>query len=179
MHITLDPAETDYVQSILQHKVIKKNTVLLNSGDVSRYVYFVNRGCLRLYHTDSTGLEHNLSFSPENWWSSDIASFSGQRPAFYSISALEDSDVFCLSYDALETLYIQIPKFERFFRILTQNGFSMYQRRMTSNLSKPAEERYRHFQKKYPYLEQRITQKHIASYLGITPVFLSMLRRRT
>lgn len=178
MHITLDPAETDYVRSILQHKVIKKNTILLNSGDVSRYVYFVNRGCLRLYHTDRTGLEHNLSFSPENWWSSDIASFSGQRPAFYSISALEDTDVFYLSYDALETLYIQIPKFERFFRILTQNGFSLYQRRITSNLSKPAEERYRQFQKKYPYLEQRITQKHIASYLGITPVFLSMLRRR-
>jgi CRP-like cAMP-binding protein len=178
MHITLDSAETEYVQSILQHKTVKKNTVMLNAGDVCRSIYFVNKGCLRIYYTDATGLDHNTSFFPENWWAVDIASFSGQTPAVYSISALEDAEVFYLSYDDLETLYIQVPKFERFFRILTQNGFSLYQRRITSNLSKKAEERYRQFQKQYPYLEQRITQKHIASYLGITPVFLSMLRKQ-
>lgn len=178
LHISLDPAEADYVQSLLQHKTVKKHTVLLNTGDVCRYIYFVNKGCLRIYNTDATGLDHNVSFSPENWWAVDIASFSGQTPAFYSIGALEDTDVFYLSYDALETLYVQVPKFERFFRILTQNGFSLYQRRITSHFSKKAEERYRQFQKKYPYLEQRIAQKHIASYLGITPVFLSMLRRQ-
>lgn len=178
MHINLDAAEIDYIQSILQHKAIKKNTTLLNSGDICRSLYFVNKGCLRIYYTDQDGGEHNLSFSPENWWAVDIASFSGQYPAFYSINALEDTEVFYLSYDALENLYLQIPKFERFFRILTQNGYSLYQRRITSNLSKNAEERYRQFQQQYPYLEQRITQKHIASYLGITPVFLSMLRKR-
>lgn len=178
MHISLDAAETEYVQSILQHKTVKKNTVLLNAGDVCRSVYFVNRGCLRIYYTDATGLDHNTSFSPENWWAVDLASFYGQTPAFYSISALEDTDFFYISYDDLETLYERVPKFERFFRILTQNGSILYQRRITSNLSKKAEERYRQFQKRYPYLEQRITQKHIASYLGITPVFLSMLRRQ-
>jgi CRP-like cAMP-binding protein len=178
MHITLDEGETDYTQSILQHKLIKKNTLVLNSGDVCRSIYFVNKGCLRIYHTDESGIDHNISFAPENWWAVDIASFSNQIPAFYSISALEETEVFYLDHATLEELYMKVPKFERFFRILTQNGYSLNQRRMTSNSSKKAEERYRQFQKLYPYLEQRIAQKHIASYLGITPVFLSMLRRR-
>jgi hypothetical protein len=79
--------------------------------------------------------------------------------------------VFYISYLVLEQLYIDVPKLERFFRILSQNGFSLYQRRINSNLSKTAEERYTQFQKQYPKQEQRIAQKQIASFLGITPVF--------
>jgi CRP-like cAMP-binding protein len=176
MHISLDAHETEHVKTILQHKSVKKNAVLLSYGEICRNIYFVNQGCLRIFNTDSDGEEHNISFCPENWWAVDISSFSGQSPAFYNISALEDTEVLYLSYSALERLYVEIPKFERFFRILTQNGFNLYQRRITSNLSKTAEERYLQFQKQYPKLEQRIAQKQIASYLGITPVFLSMIR---
>jgi hypothetical protein len=82
------------------------------------------------------GDEHNLLFCPENWWVNDTASFSGQLPAFYNISALENTEVIYLSYQALEQLYIDVPKMERFFRILLQNGFSLFQRRLNTNLSK-------------------------------------------
>jgi CRP-like cAMP-binding protein len=178
LHIKLDASETAHIMGILQHKKIKKNSVLLSSGEICRNIYFVNSGCLRIYHTDREGLEHNISFCPENWWAVDIASFSHQSPAFYNIAALEDSDLFYLSHNTLEKLYTDVPKFERFFRILTQNGFNLYQHRINSSLSKTAEERYHLFKKQYPGLEQRIAQKHIASYLGITPVFLSALRKR-
>ena len=178
MHISLNADEIAYVQSILQHKKVKKNAALLTAGEVCKSIYFVNTGCLRIFNIDEAGEEHINSFCPENWWAVDISSFSGQSPAFYAISALEDTDVFYLSFIALEQLYIKVPKFERFFRILTQNGFNLYQRRITSNLSKTAEERYAQFQKQYPKLEQRIAQKYIASFLGITPVFLSMIRKR-
>ena len=178
LHISLDATETEYVLSVLQHKTVKKNTLLLYPGEICRSIYFVNKGCLRIFNTDREGIEHNISFCPENWWAVDISSFSGQQPAFYAIGALEDTDVFYISYTTLEELYIRVPKFERFFRILTQNGFNLYQHRITGNLSKTAEERYAQFQKQYPRLEQRIAQKHIASFLGITPVFLSMIRKR-
>ncbi len=178
MHISLDAVETAHVLSQLQHKMVKKNATLLSSGEICKAIYFVNKGCLRIFNIDKEGEEHIISFCPENWWAVDISSFSGQIPAFYTISALEDTEVFYLSYTALEQLYLQVPKFERFFRILTQNGFNLYQRRITSNLSKTAEERYTQFQKQYPKLEQRIAQKHIASYIGITPVFLSIIRKR-
>ena len=179
LHVALNTAEQTHIRSLLQHRLIKKNAMLLSAGDVCRSIHFVHKGCLRMYHTDLDGSNHIIQFCPEDWWSVDISSFSGQTPAFYSISALEDTDVLSLGYAALETLYGQVPKLERFFRILTQNGFSLYQQRITSNLSNTARERYVLFQGQYPKLEQRISQKHIASYLGITPVFLSILRKQT
>lgn len=178
MHITLEAAEAELFTAALEYKMVKKNTVLLKEGALCRNIFFVNSGCLRVYNTDSGGLEHNVLFCPENWWATDMASFSQQTPSFYTIDALEDTEVFYLSYVALEQLYVSLPKLERFFRILTQNGFYLYQRRMSDSLSKPAEERYALFQQQYPGLEQRIAQKHIASFLGITPVFLSIIRKR-
>jgi CRP-like cAMP-binding protein len=178
MHIRLDAGEEEQVKARLQSLAVKKNAVLLNAGEICRNIYFVNKGCLRIFNVDKEGEEHNNLFCPENWWAADMASFSGKAPAFYNLSALEDSEVLYLSYYELEQLYVELPKLERFFRILFQNGFDLYQRRVTSNLSKTAEERYYMFQQQYPKLEQRIAQKHIASYLGITPVFLSMIRKR-
>ncbi|WP_116789367.1 Crp/Fnr family transcriptional regulator [Flavobacterium psychrotrophum] len=178
MHIQLNEAETQTVVSRLQYKAVKKNTFLLHAGEVCRNIYFTNSGCLRVFNPDKNGQEHNVLFCPENWWTSDMAGFSLQKPGQYSISALEDSEVMYLSHTDLEQLYIDVPKLERFFRILTQNGFYLFQNRLMANLSKTAEERYRLFSKQYPGLESRIAQKHIASYLGITPVFLSMLRSK-
>ena len=177
-HISLDASEIEYVQSLLVSKKVKKNTVLLQTGDISRYIYFVVKGCLRMYNTDDKGLQHIVTFAPEGWWSVDLSSFHSGRPAFYTIDALEDTEVLFLSNESVETLYEKVPKFERFFRIFFANALVLYQRRMTALISRPAEERYLLFQKLYPGLEQRIAQKHIAAYLGITPVFLSMLRKR-
>ena len=178
MHIVLDAAEMENVKSKLQYKAVKKNAILLDAGEICRNIYFVNKGCLRIFNRDKEGGEHNILFYPKNWWAVDMASFSRQLPAFYSIGALEDTEVLYFNHQVLEQLYVEIPKLERFFRILTQNGFYLYQRRINANLSKSAEERYAQFQKQYPKLEQRIAQKHIAAYLGITPVFLSMIRKR-
>lgn len=177
-HIKPDQQETDYFLSLVQQKTIKKNSVFLNSGEICRSIAFVNTGCLRIFNRDEDGREHNVSFFPEDWWAMDVASFYSKKPAFYCIDALEDTEVFLLSYPDMEKLFNHVPKFERFFRILAQNGFVLYQERITSSLALPAEERYELFKKRYPKLEQRIAQKHIASYLGITPVFLSMLRRK-
>jgi len=178
LHVNLDASERTHLTSVLKHKVLEKNKMLLETGETCRNLYFVDRGCLRVFNRDKEGLEHNVLFCPENWWATDITSFSGQVPAYYSIAALETTELFYFSYQSLEQLYIDMPKLERFFRILAQNGFSLYQRRVNSIISRSAEERYIQFQQLYPKLEQRIAQKHIASYLGITPVFLSMIRKR-
>lgn len=178
LHVNLDVAEQTYIKSVLQHRTLEKNKMLLETGGICRNLYFVDQGCLRVFNRDKEGLEHNVLFCPENWWAADMPSFSGQVPAYYSIGALETTELFYFSYQSLEQLYIDVPKMERFFRILAQNGFSLYQRRVNSIISRSAEERYMQFQHLYPRLEQRIAQKHIASYLGITPVFLSMIRRR-
>ena len=177
-HINLSQEETDYTLPLFTQRIVKKRTVLLSAGEICRVVYFVNKGCLRLYQIDQEGTDHVISFFPEDWWAVDIESFYNHSPAAYYIDALEDTEVLILSYENQAKLYEHVPKFERFFRVLTQNGFILYQRQIMQNLSNTAEERYKMFRKRYPNLEHRIAQKDIAAYLGITPVFVSVLRKR-
>ncbi len=177
-HIHLSSGETDLFISLLQHKSLKRKEYLLQQGSVCKTENFIIKGCLRGYTIDDSGQEHIIMLGIEDWWVSDLYSFLTQSPASYSIDALEDTDVVQITKANLELLYRQVPQFERFFRIMFQNAFVAQQQRINQNLSSVAEERYHQFVQKYPGLEQRIAQKHIASYLGITPVFLSMLRRK-
>src|SRR6187431_3441775 len=174
--ITLTPGEEQYFTSLLKVKKLKKKQYLLQEGEINRYDYFVNKGCLRTYTIDEKGLEHIVQFSIEDWWTGDMYSFLTQTPARYTIDALEDSELLCLEKNALEDLYIKVPKFEKFFRHLLQNAFVSFQERVLGNLSQPADERYCTFITKYAEMEKRLPLKQIASYLGITPESLSRIR---
>jgi len=177
-HIQLDKTEADFFISLLQHKTLKRKEYLLIQGDICRTENFIMKGCLRTYTIDTNGFEHIVMFGIEDWWVGDLSSFLTQTPAAYFIDALEDTDILQISKDNLDKLYERVPKFERFFRLILQNAFIAQQNRINQNLSKTAEQRYLDFINKYPQLEQRISQKQVSAYLGITPVFLSMLRRK-
>jgi CRP-like cAMP-binding protein len=177
-HIHLDESEADFFLSLLQHKTIKRKEYLLRQGELCKAEYFITRGCLRTYTIDDNGFEHIIMFGIEDWWVGDLFSFLTQTPTSYFIDALEETEVLQISKENLTHLYEKVPKFERFFRIILQNAFIAQQKRINQNLSFTAEQRYLEFIKKYPELEQRVSQKNISSYLGITPVFLSMLRRK-
>jgi len=174
--ITLTPEEEQYFTLILKIKKLKKKQYLLQEGDITRHQYFVNKGCLRTYTIDEKGQEHIIQFAIEDWWTGDMYSFLTQTAARYTIDAIEDSELLCLEKNALEELYIKVPKFEKFFRHLLQNAFVSMQERITANLSQPADERYCTFINKYPDMEKRLPLKQIASYLGITPESLSRIR---
>ncbi|ETZ19892.1 Crp/Fnr family transcriptional regulator [Pedobacter sp. V48] len=177
-YIQLDKTEADFFVSLLQLKTLKKRAYLLRQGDICRTENFITKGCLRVYSIDENGAEHIVMFGIENWWISDLYSFLTQVPADYFIEALEDSEILQITKENLERLYEKVPKFERFFRIILQNAFIAQQNRIREYLSSSAEERYLYFIERYPQIAQRISQKQLAAYLGITPVFLSMLRRK-
>lgn len=177
-HIQLDKAEADYFVSLLQHKTIPRKGFLLRQGEICKTENFITNGCLRTYSLDDNGFEHIVLFGIEDWWVGDLYSFLTQSPASYFIDALEDTEVLQISKPNLDKLYEKVPKFERFFRIILQNAFIAQQDRINQNLSFTAEQRYIQFINKYPQLEQRISQKQVAAYLGMTPVFLSMLRKK-
>lgn len=177
-HIELSEEEVNYFTSILRPKKIPRKQFLLKAGDRCMYESFVNKGCLRVYSIDAKGVEHINMFTPEDWWVSDMYSFLTQTPATYYIDALEDSELFQIEKNEQESLFEKIPKFNRLYRILLQNAFIANQQRIAQNLSFSAEQRFDYFLKKYPQIEQRIPQKQVASFLGITPEFLSMLRRK-
>lgn len=177
-YISLDLEEEQFFLSLLQFKTIRKRDYLIKQGEVCKYETFILRGCMRTFTLDDQGNEHVLLLAMEDWWTGDLYSFLTQRPSSYYIEALETCEVAQISKQDLDLLYEQIPKFERFFRILLQNAYIAQQDRIKQNLSMGAEDRYLEFQRRYPQLEQRISQKQIAAYLGVTPVFLSMIRRK-
>lgn len=176
--IQLTEAEKQFFISILKHRKFRKKQYVLQAGDISRYENFVIKGLLRAYSVDDKGQERIAMFAMENWWISDLYSFLTETPASQHIDALEDSEVLSIEKPDLERLYTEIPKFERFFRIILQNAFIAGQRRILGNISQTAEEQYHNFIKKYPTLEQRIPQHQIASFLGITPETISRIRRQ-
>jgi len=177
-HIQLTQEESTYFLSLLKPKPLKKGHFLVEAGEPSTFQSYVLQGCLRSYHIDQKGNEHVLQFAPEDWWTGDMGSVMKGTPATLHVDALEDSLVLRMERNDLEALFVRIPKFERFFRILVTNAFIAAQARLLSTISRPAQERYLEFMRLYPALEGRVPQKQIASYLGMTPEFLSTVRKR-
>lgn len=177
-YITLTPEEQDHFCSQLVHRNIAKRAFLLQAGQVCTYSIFVNQGILRGYTLDRSGVEHVLSFAPSGWWMADLYSLFSQKPGQLYIQALVNTDVWLLPKQAQEQLYLKIPKLERFFRILVEKSLVASQQRLIDNLSRTAEERYLHFEQKYPDLVRQVPQKYIASYIGVTPEFFSKMRAK-
>jgi len=177
-HLSLTGEEIEFFTSLLRSKSLTKGAFLLREGDVCKYESFVTRGCLKTYYLDENGNEHVIDFSIEEWWADDLYSLLTQTASKSNIKAIEDTDILQISKIDLELLYKKIPKFERFFRILFQNAYISQREQINLSLSASAEERYLLFLKKKPYAEKRFSQKDIASYLGVTPQFLSVLKKK-
>ncbi|MBL8005727.1 MAG: Crp/Fnr family transcriptional regulator [Candidatus Kapabacteria bacterium] len=176
--VPISAFEKERIMKYSSLQFFPKKSLVQQQDSVVFHEYFLLKGCMRTYHTDQNGNEHNLFFATEHWWAGDLESFTRQTPSSFTVQALEDTTVIAISHSDIQILYNEIPQLERFFRILIQNAFVSLQRRIINNLSQTALERYKQFRTMYPNIEQRISQKHIASYLGITPEFLSLLRSK-
>ena len=175
--VHLTDEEFDISAKYFLPKTIKKHQFLLNEGEVSRHIAFVNSGCLREYTIDNKGAEHIIQFAIEDWWVSDLNSFLSGKPATYNVDALLDSEVLLLEKSAREELLNNCPKMEKFFRLLIEANHIATHQRISDSLSTSAEERYLKFIKTFPRLFEQVPQNQIASYLGITPQSLSRIRK--
>lgn len=176
--ITLDTAEKKIFESLIEIVRINKKEMLLSEGQVCKYEYLILKGCVRSFYHDKDNNEYTTMFAIEGWWTGDLGSFHRQRPSEYSLVAMEETYLIRLNNQSIEELYERIPKFERYFRILMQNRLITIESFYNMLVSSDAGENYEAFRKKYPDLERRVPLKHIASYLGITPTYLSRLRKR-
>ncbi len=176
-HINLTLKEEELLLSKVRLRKFLKGQYILQGGDICKYINFVISGSLKSFYRDIEGHEHILAFAIEDWWIGDLGSFTTQKPADYTVQCIENCELAQLSYEDLQFLYKEIPKMERFFRILTQKAYVYFQRRIIDNLSLTAKEKYLNFVKQYPQFEQRVPQYMMASYLGFTPEFLSKIRK--
>ena len=177
-HILLSADEQQHFMSLLQPKSIKRKQFILQQGEICKYSIFVIKGCLRGFTIDQNGDEHVINFAPVGWWIADMYSLLTQKPGVLNIEAMEDTEVVLLSKTNQEKLYHEVPQFERFFRIITENSLVSYQQRLIDNLSLTAEERYNNFCRRYPTLIYSLPKKQIASYIGVTPEFFSRMQHR-
>ena len=176
--VKLNDEESQFISSLVIPLKLKQGEFVEEAGAISTNFIHVNSGCLMSYYTDANGNDHVIQFSTAGWWTADLNSLENQTPSIYSTRALADSELFLLPKIRMEELVERYPVFERFFRIMFQNSLVTHQNRIVQAFSFTAEERYESFSLKYPHLEQFVPLKYIASYLGITPEFLSKIRRK-
>lgn len=181
-HITqyapLSPHEKAIITAKVSLRKFLKGQFVVQAGDVCSHQSYVLSGCLKSFSIDDEGQEHIVSFAIEDWWTGDLGSFITQNPADYHVQCIEPSELIQIPYDNMEMLFSEVPALERFFRVTIQNAYVATQRRVVDNMSFNAREKYLHFEEKYPELIQRVPQYTIASYLGITPQFLSKIKRQ-
>lgn len=174
--IALTADERQLFDDKFAQRKVKRKEKLLKEGEVCKHYSFIISGCFRMYGVDERGYEHNIQFACENDWIMDIGSFHTKKPSKLFIESIEPSVVLQIEQKDLYFLYLNIPKLDRIFKVLIENKYVELQERVLQNFSSTAQQRYLAFLEQYPMLSNRLPNIHIASYLGITPEFLSKVR---
>ena len=176
--VNLSKEEEEIIKQHLTPKKLRKKQYLLQEGDVCKHIAFVEKGALKAYVVDDAGAESIIQFALEGWVISDLYSFLTGEPATYNIDALENAELVLISKSAHEELLKKLPKYETYIRLQITGAYIALQKRLTSIISLPLEERYKNFLATYPNIAQRVPQHMIASYMGLTPETLSRVRSR-
>lgn len=177
-HVDLSEADVQFLISNLSVRDVKKKEHLLKEGQMCTENYFIIEGCFRLYIITPKGVEQVIQFGIENWWITDYVSFKTGRPTGFYIQATESARVVVLNNKVQEELFNKIPQLERYFRVVAETAYSAQLTRIHYIFNLSGEEQYRLMNSRYPKFVQRVPQYMLASFLGITPEFLSKLRAK-
>lgn len=175
-YIPLDIEVKEDIKNIAQVRNVKRKQLLHNANDVCQHYNFVVSGLFKMYKVHKNGIEQNLEFVSENSWVMDIQSLHGKTPSEFYIEAIEPSVIIQIEKANIYKLFAKSQKIERIFRVIIENKYMQLENRVLQHISINAEERYEKFLENYPKISNRIPNTQIASYLGITPEFLSKIR---
>ena len=177
-HIQLSPSEEEVLTDVLSRKEVKKKEHLLRAGEVCHENYFIVKGCFRLYLITDKGAEQVIQFGIENWWITEYFSLKTGQPSNFYLQAVEPSTVVVLKRSHEQELFEKLPQLEKYFRLVLEKAYSAQLNRIHYIFNLTGEQQYRLMLKRYPEFVQRIPQYMLASFLGITPEFLSALRAK-
>lgn len=178
-YINLKQDEISAFESFWTEKTLEKGDYLLRNGDTCRYDSYVVSGALKAFYINAdNGNEEILFFAIDDWWASDLNSFSKQRPSIYNIQAIEKTTILQISYYSFQQLLAEIPSLERYFRIILEGYLGTLQKRIIYNNVYGAESRYFAFLENYPKIASKVPQYLIASYLGVSAEFISRIKKK-
>lgn len=177
-YVDLTPDQCELVEDHTQREVVRKKDHVLKVGERCVKSYFVTRGCMHMYFVDQTGMEKTVQFALENWWITDQLAFHRQSGTDFYIQAVEATELLSISFDQRHVLCERVPLMDRYFRIIYEIGYGAAMTRIKHMFNDSKEEMYLRFQENFPQFFQRVPQYLIASFLGLTPEYLSKLRGR-
>lgn len=176
--VELDEKQIESLKLFFIQKKLHKKEYLLHEGDICKNLAFVSKGILKSYILDERGNERINLFAFDGWWVSDFNSFLNEEKAVLNIEAIEDSEVLLISLEDYEKLTVEIPKMDRYFRILYQKSLVTKDYRLIISNNFTAEEKYLHLIKSNPEMIRRLPHNLIASYLGLSPETVSRIRKK-
>ncbi|HTF03854.1 MAG TPA: Crp/Fnr family transcriptional regulator [Bacteroidia bacterium] len=174
----IPPADLANLSTFFDLKTIKKNEYYFRSGAVLNEAIFIARGCLKQYTLSEDGNERIIFFAEENWWAGELASMRAQVPTKYNLVALEDSILLTLSVDKWAYAYTHLPWFAEMYHSGQQCRVKSLEDQLLRSLSESVETRYLRLLNERPLLLQRVSQYHVAAFLGVSPEALSRVRKR-
>jgi CRP-like cAMP-binding protein len=175
-YVTLSEGDLADVMSRFKSRTVKKNEFLLQEGDVCTDLVFVQDGCVRLYYLEAD-VEISVWFAFKNSSAIDIYSFISEKPSNNFLQAIEDTEILYLPKTELNQLYQTLPQMQEMMRNFWEDAVLNLIDRFTALQRDSAEQRYRDLMSKPPYL-QKIPQKYLASFIGVTPTSLSRIRKQ-
>lgn len=175
--IELSGKELEQFTSRCLEKKIKRREIVSRPGIVPNEIFFINKGLIRVIVIDNDGTEHSLHFALENQFIADYSAFLLKQPSLYTLQAEEDSDVVVLPRAAIDWGYKNLKQGDRLGRLIAEFYFIYQDNRLKNLYARTPKERYDSITQVFPHIHNRVPQHMIASYLGITPVHLSRLKK--
>lgn len=176
--VPLSDQEWDLLGGAFTERVVDSRTAITSEGEIEKEIYFVVSGLVRLFYKSKDNDQITAFIFCENMFASCLESFIRQQPSTQSLETLEKSTLLVLTKDKLDALYEQVPKTHVIMRKVMEARFVASQQLLSSYILAGPKERYELFALHYPHLVQRVPLYILASFLGITPVSLSRIRKR-
>ncbi|WP_299888793.1 Crp/Fnr family transcriptional regulator [uncultured Lacinutrix sp.] len=176
--VALSKQDEELIKSNYHIEKYTKKQIIENHGTKYNNLYFVKNGCIQLCLINNKGIEQTIQFSIKGWWLTDFDSFNYEKQSFYQLKAISNTEVYKFSRTNLNTLRIEIPELERYFRIVAERAYSaaLYRISLMMNMSK--EQRYFNYINNFPKFAKNVPQYILASYLGLSPEYLSEIRNK-
>ena len=171
-----DDRELDRIGSLFKPRSVKKNSLLLQEGNICREFYYVHTGGLRTYFIDKNGYEKTRYVILDDQIGTTLSSFIAQKPSFERIEAIDDSELLVISYQEFYRLNREIDNWKNFYQKILELAYSFQNRKIESLVTLTAKQRYEQLLQESPVFIQRLTNKVLASYLDMREETLSRLK---